>query len=79
MSEAEIAAKKPCFVELEEGKTYWWCTCGRSTNQPWCDGSHKGTDFQPMELTADETRKRGLCTCKRTANAPFCDGAHKDL
>lgn len=79
MSEPEIAQKKPCIVELEEGKTYWWCACGRSKNQPFCDGSHQGTDFQPMKLVADKSGKRGLCCCKHSANAPFCDGSHNQL
>lgn len=79
MSEAVIAQKKPCVVELEAGKTYYWCTCGRSAQQPFCDGSHQGTTFTPQAFEAEETKKYGLCACKHTKNAPFCDGAHRDL
>jgi len=79
MSEVVIAQKKPCVVELEAGKTYYWCTCGRSQKQPFCDGSHKGTDFVPQAFEAEETKKYGLCACKHSKNAPFCDGAHRDL
>lgn len=79
MSEAVIAKKGPYLVEVEEGKTYFWCSCGKSKNQPFCDGSHAGTDFAPVKWTADETRKRAFCGCKATKNQPFCDGAHNEL
>jgi CDGSH-type Zn-finger protein len=79
MSDPVIVQKKPCVVELEAAKSYWWCTCGRSANQPFCDGSHKGTDFTPLEFTVTESKKYGLCACKHTKNAPFCDAAHRDL
>ncbi len=78
MSEPVIAAKKPVVLELEAG-TYWWCTCGKSADQPFCDGAHKGTDFTPMEVTLDEKKRVALCLCKHTKEAPFCDGVHKDL
>ena len=78
MSEPVIAAKKPVVMELEAG-TYWWCKCGKSKNQPFCDGSHAGTDFSPMELKLDEETTVKLCQCKHTAEAPYCDGAHRDL
>jgi len=74
-----IAKKGPYVVELEEDKTYFWCTCGRSENQPFCDGSHKDTEFTPMKFTAEETKKYGLCGCKHTRNAPFCDREHNNL
>ncbi len=79
MSDPVIAQKKPCVVELEADKSYWWCSCGRSANQPFCDGSHKGTDFTPLAFTVPESKKYGLCACKHTKNAPFCDAAHRDL
>ena len=79
MSKPTVAQASPCIVELEEGKKYWWCTCGLSKSQPFCDGSHQGTDFQPMAFIADKSGKRGLCACKQTQNPPYCDGAHKDV
>ena len=80
MSETpEIAKKGPYRVELEAGKTYWWCQCGRSKNQPFCDGSHKVTSFQPVKYTATETKKALFCGCKHTEDAPFCDQSHLKL
>lgn len=73
-----VAKKGPYVVELEEGKHYW-CTCGRSENQPFCDGAHKGTHFTPLEFTVSEKKKYGLCGCKQTKKPPFCDGEHRDL
>lgn len=69
----------PIEVKLESGKDYFWCTCGRSASQPFCDGSHKGTAFLPKKFNIDETKNYWLCTCKKTANAPFCDGTHRKL
>lgn len=66
----------PIEVQLEAGKTYYWCSCGRSASQPFCDGSHKGTDFEPLAFTADESKIAWLCACKKTATPPFCDGSH---
>ena len=77
--EPEIAAFKPCLRALEEGRRYFWCTCGRSKNQPFCDGSHAGTSFKPLAFVAQKTEEVLLCACKRTASAPFCDGAHNNL
>ncbi len=71
-----IADNKPIPVELKEGEEYYFCTCGRSANQPFCDGSHKGTPFTPKAFTAEESGEAYLCQCKQTANAPFCDGTH---
>lgn len=79
MSDPIIAQKKPFIVELEEGKKYWWCACGRSKSQPFCDGSHKGTGIEPLGFEADKTGKRGLCGCKHSANPPYCDGTHSSL
>lgn len=74
-----IAQKAPYKVELEAGKTYFWCACGKSANQPFCDGSHKGSSFTPLKHTAEEAKTGWLCGCKHSANKPFCDGTHKAL
>jgi CDGSH-type Zn-finger protein len=79
MADPEIGGTEPVAVEVEEGKMYWWCTCGRSGNQPFCDGSHKDTDFIPQGWEAPKTGKVFLCACKRTGKAPFWDGAHNNL
>jgi CDGSH-type Zn-finger protein len=73
-----IAQKAPYDLELEPG-TYYWCACGRSKNQPFCDGSHEGTGFEPKEFVIAEKQTVSLCGCKWTADAPFCDGAHENL
>jgi CDGSH-type Zn-finger protein/mannose-6-phosphate isomerase-like protein (cupin superfamily) len=71
---------KPFLVKVEPGRTYWWCSCGRSQKQPFCDGSHKGTSFTPVKYTAKATDEELLfCGCKHTRNGPFCDGAHTNL
>jgi CDGSH-type Zn-finger protein len=75
----QIAQKAPYKVELQAGKTYFWCACGRSQKQPFCDGSHKGTSFTPVKFTVEETRTAFLCGCKHSAKPPFCDGTHKTL
>jgi CDGSH-type Zn-finger protein len=72
-----IAGKKPIAAELVAGEKYYFCTCGRSKNQPFCDGSHAGTSLSPMEFTAEKDGTAYLCTCKHTAGPPFCDGTHK--
>jgi CDGSH-type Zn-finger protein len=69
----------PIPVEVEAGKDYWWCACGKSATQPFCDGSHKGSGFSPLQFTAPESKKVFFCTCKRTATMPLCDGSHKNL
>ena len=79
MAEAVIAGKTPIAVDVEGGKTYWWCSCGRSQKQPFCDGTHKGSEFAPLKYDAAESGKVWFCACKRTAKAPLCDGAHKKL
>lgn len=78
MSEPVVAQKSPYPLELEPGK-YWWCACGRSANQPFCDGSHKDTGFSPVAFELEEAKKVWLCGCKHTKNRPFCDGTHRDL
>lgn len=72
----KAAADQPVAVQLQEGKTYAYCTCGLSASQPFCDGSHQGTDFTPQLFKVDKSGETWLCQCKRTANAPFCDGSH---
>ncbi len=79
MDKPVIAGKEPILVDVKKGETYAWCSCGRSANQPFCDGSHVGTSFEPVLFTADEDKTVAFCTCKQTKNPPFCDGAHKDL
>jgi CDGSH-type Zn-finger protein len=79
MSEAVVAAKTPVRIELEADKAYFWCTCGKSAKQPFCDGAHKGGEFAPQRFTAEATGPKSLCQCKQTKNGPYCDGSHKDL
>jgi|TARA_B110000091_G_C13791597_1_gene465911 CDGSH-type Zn-finger protein len=79
MNEAVIAQKNPYVVDVVEGKSYYWCACGQSTTQPFCDGSHKGTTFNPVAFKATETKKMYFCGCKATSNQPFCDGSHSSL
>ena len=74
-----IAATFPKKVELEAGKEYYWCRCGKSASQPFCDGSHAGTGITPLKFTAEKTGYAMLCQCKSSANAPFCDGTHASL
>lgn len=74
-----IAQPAPFKVPLEAGKRYFWCACGRSRSQPFCDGSHKGTSFTPVPFEVPEARDAYLCGCKQSKNAPFCDGSHKAL
>ncbi|MFH1051707.1 MAG: CDGSH iron-sulfur domain-containing protein [bacterium] len=78
MAEPTIAQKEPFGLELEAGD-YWWCACGKSAKQPFCDASHKGTELLPKKFTVEEKKKYWLCGCKHTKNPPFCDGTHKSL
>jgi CDGSH iron-sulfur domain-containing protein 3 len=78
MPDPTIAQKSPYAAELAPGD-YWWCACGQSKRQPFCDGSHKGTEFTPHKFTVAEAKKVWLCGCKHTGGAPFCDGTHKKL
>jgi CDGSH iron-sulfur domain-containing protein 3 len=77
--EPKIAQKTPMPVALEGGKTVYWCSCGQSANQPFCDGSHKGTDFAPTAYTPAESGTAYLCGCKHSKKAPLCDGSHQSL
>ena len=80
MSESpKIAGRAPIAIDVEAGKDYYWCTCGKSAKQPFCDGTHKGSGFAPMKFTAPETKTAYFCTCKQTGNRPLCDGSHKAL
>jgi len=79
MTEPDIGGRAPIAIEIEAGKSYWWCACGRSTTQPFCDGSHKDTSFSPIEFKAETSGKVFFCTCKRSARKPVCDGSHKRL
>lgn len=79
MSTPKIAQTAPYAVDVEEGKSYFWCACGESANQPFCDGSHKGSDFAPVKYTAEKDGKAFFCGCKATSNAPLCDGSHSKL
>ena len=79
MTDAVIAQKAPYATDVEAGKTYYWCACGRSQKQPFCDGSHKTTTITPVAFTPEKTEKVYLCGCKHSAHQPMCDGTHKSL
>ena len=76
MSEPLNPQNAPYAVDVEAGETYYWCSCGRSKNQPFCDGSHQGTDFQPVAFSAEKSETVYFCGCKKTGNSPLCDGSH---
>jgi len=73
-----VASKMPAVMELEPGE-YWWCSCGQSAKQPFCDGSHKGSSFTPQKVEIKNERKMAFCNCKHSKNGPFCDGSHTNL
>jgi CDGSH-type Zn-finger protein len=79
MEKGKVAGKTPQMVQLEVGKTYAWCACGKSSNQPFCDGSHQGSNFSPSIFTVDESKTTALCMCKQTKKPPYCDGSHMSL
>ena len=79
MSEPQIAQRAPYAIAVEAGKTYYWCACGASSKQPFCDGSHKGSAYVPKPFTAEKDGEAYLCGCKHSSNAPFCDGSHAGL
>lgn len=75
----KVAATGPFAVECQAGKSYFWCACGLSSRQPFCDGSHKGTDLNPVRHVPEADGRLWFCGCKRSARAPLCDGSHKRL
>ena len=79
MENAKVAGTSPVIVGLESGKGYAWCACGKSSNQPYCDGSHAGSGITPVVFKATENKQAALCMCKKSANAPYCDGSHSKL
>jgi CDGSH-type Zn-finger protein len=76
--EPKIAQKGPFVLDLKPG-TYWWCACGQSRNQPFCDGSHKGSGFEPIKFEVTTAGRHAMCGCKHSAKKPFCDGTHNKL
>ncbi len=79
MSKPIVVQKAPYAVAVEAGKSYWWCSCGRSKNQPFCDGSHQGTAFNPVEYRAEKAGTVYFCGCKHSGNGVLCDGSHQKL
>mgnify|MGYP000618449890 CR=1 FL=1 len=79
MTQPVPAQKAPYKVAVEAGRTYWWCACGRSAKQPFCDGSHKGSGLAPVEYKAAASKDAWFCGCKATRGQPLCDGSHKGL
>lgn len=79
MSDPTISQRAPYPVTVEAGKTYFWCACGESKNQPFCDGSHKGSDFKPVRFEAEKDSTEYFCGCKHSGNGALCDGSHSRL
>ena len=79
MNSPKVVQKFPYKVTVEPEKSYWWCSCGKSSKQPFCDGSHEGTEFLPLKVKLDEEKDVFFCGCKMSKNGAFCDGTHKDL
>lgn len=73
------ASDGPFAADVEAGRSYFWCACGRSKTQPFCDGSHKGTEFSPVKYVAEESKRVFFCGCKMTGNPPLCDGTHNKI
>ena len=76
MNKGQRAGNSALAIEVEQGKSYYWCGCGKSSKQPFCDGSHKGTEFKPLAYKAELTKRVFFCVCKQTSDQPFCDGSH---
>jgi CDGSH-type Zn-finger protein len=79
MTEPQVAQKAPFAIALEAGKNYYWCACGKTAKQPFCDGSQKGSEFSPKPFVAAKDGTAYLCGCKHSKNEPYCDGSHKSL
>lgn len=79
MDKPKIAATEPIAIQLKQGETYYYCTCGRTGNQPFCDGSHEGTKFKPLKFEATIDGTSHLCMCRHSKNPPYCDGTHEKL
>jgi CDGSH-type Zn-finger protein len=79
MKKGKVSALEPKLVEVDGGKTLAWCACGESTNQPYCNGAHKGSGIAPIVFSEKEKKKVALCMCKQTSNPPYCDGSHARL
>ncbi|MCB2074335.1 MAG: CDGSH iron-sulfur domain-containing protein [Novosphingobium sp.] len=79
MPAPEMPQKSPYSVEVEAGKNYWWCSCGKSENQPFCDASHRGSEFAPLQYTAEKDGTVYFCGCKKSANGALCDASHRNL
>ena len=76
MNKGQRAGNSALAIEVEQGKSYYWSSCGKSSKQPFCDGTHKGTEFKPLAYKAELTKKVFFCVCKQTTDQPFCDGSH---
>ena len=79
MSQGKATQNAPYKVDVEEGKSYFWCSCGMSSKQPFCDGSHKGSEFTPVKYTAENDGMVAFCGCRASGNSPMCDGTHRTL
>ena len=79
MPTPQMPQKAPYAFEVEAGKSYWWCACGKSANQPFCDGSHKGSEFAPSKFDAAESKTVYFCGCKQSKNGALCDATHRGL
>ena len=79
MEKAKVASTTPKMEQLEGGKRYAWCTCGKSENQPWCNGAHADSEFTPNVFKAEKSKDAAICMCKQTKNPPYCDGSHMSL
>jgi CDGSH-type Zn-finger protein len=77
MEKSEKERPMPIEVDLKKGEKYYWCTCGKTADEPFCDGSHVGSSFKPLEFTVEKDRRAFLCSCKETKKPPYCDGSHE--